>query len=385
MTSPFSQRSRIPPDPPDHAPALPGAPQFDLASTDTTGWSGWESLELSALEALVRPEATRHLPDSCGLLDARASLARFQEPRDPSRWILTASSSESYSLLFQLLCDPGDRVGSVRPGYPLVEELGRFQMVSSASIPLRWQDRSWHLDLGWTEKRLKEGIRALVIVQPSNPTGWILSPAERLAILDLCSRYRVPLVSDEVFEAWAPPQFQSLATQNQVLCFTLGGLSKLLGLPHLKLGWIRLSGPADEVLEARGRLEVLNDALLSASTPVQCALPHLLDRRDEFQRRIHERLLANRAAWRSFGSKLPSRFEAQEQDSGWFGVLLCNGCVDEALLCKALDAHGVRVLSGYLFDLPKPGLVVSLISHPDQLAHGLSVLLNLLISLELEQ
>ena len=356
-----------------------------MASTDTTGWPGWEALERSALESLVRTEATRHLPDSAGLLEARAALARFQEPHDPTRWILTASSSESYSLLFQLLCDPGDRVGSIRPGYPLVEELGRFQMVTSAPIPLRWHDRSWKLDLGWAEKRLKEGVRALVIVQPSNPTGWILSPRERDEILRLCSRYRVPLISDEVFEAWAPGSFESLATQDQVLCFTLGGLSKLLGLPHLKLGWIRISGPADEVLEARRRLEVLNDALLSASTPVQCALPHLLDRREEFQKRIHERLSTNRAAWESLNSKLPARFEALEPGSGWFAILLCDPTVDESKLCRTMESHGVRVLPGYLFDLPRSGFVVSLVADPIQFAHGLSVLLNLLISLELEQ
>lgn len=358
---------------------------FDLASTDTTGWPGFEELERSALQALVRPEATRHLPDSAGLLEARQALSRFQEPHDPSRWILTASSSESYSLLFQLLCDPRDTVGAIRPGYPLVEELGRFQMVTSASIPLRWHYNRWNLDLGWTERRMKEGIRALVIVQPSNPTGWVLSPVERASVLELCSRYKVALVSDEVFEAWAPPSFNSLANQNDALCFTLGGLSKLLGLPHLKLGWIRISGPADEVLEARKRLEILNDALLSASTPIQCALSELLDRRFEFQGRIQDRLNVNRTAWREFGSKLSSSYEALDSSSGWFGILACNRPLLESTLCKALRDKGVRVLPGYLFDLPQAGLVVSLIADPTQVVHGLSVLFDLLISLELEQ
>lgn len=358
---------------------------FDLSVTDTTGWQGCEELELEALRSLVHPAACRYVPDSAGSLEARRALASFQEPRDPSRWILTASSSEAYSLLFQLLCDPNTTVATPRPGYPLVDELGRFHDVSVSPIPLRRNGSTWNLDLGWTERRLREGVRALVLIQPANPTGWILSSKERRAVLDLCATYEVPLISDEVFEAWTDSTFESLATQNEVLCFTLGGLSKLLGLPHLKLGWIRLSGPDKLVVEARARLEVLNDALLSASTPVQHALPALLSKKEDFQGRIRERLERNRAAWKDFQGRIPGSYQALEANHGWFCLLQWKHPLEEGRIHQMLLDRGVNLLPGYLFDLPEGGLVASLITPPDVFLHALVVLSDLLISLELEQ
>lgn len=376
----FSSRSAIPKTP-DHRP-YPVPVLHDLAVTDTTGWPGFESLELSALEALVHEGALRYIPDSLGSLDARACLARIQEPHDPEQWVLTASSSEAYALLFQLLCDPGTRVATARPGYPLVDELGRFHDVGVSSIPLRLDGDSWKLDLGWTERRLRQGVRALVLIQPANPTGWFLSDDERGRVLALCQTYKVPLISDEVFEAWAGPGFRSLASQSEVLCFTLGGLSKLLGLPHLKLGWIRVTGPVEEVREAMERLAILNDALLSASTPVQNALPCLLADKKHHQAKIQERLETNRELWNSLGSRLPLSFQVLGGCSGWFGMVLWDGPWSEEEVCLRIAQRGIRVLPGYLFDLPRAGFVVSLISPPSSLLHGLSLLVDLLISLE---
>lgn len=384
MTSPFSLRSTPGSEPSWSFGSDPRFPVLhDLSCTDTTGWPESRELERSALDALVHPDATRYVPDSAGSRSAREALAAIQEPRDSSRWILTASSSEAYSLLFQLLCDPGSRVATPRPGYPLVDELGRFQNVSVAPIPMRWTDCRWNLDLGWTQKRLQEGIRALVLIQPANPTGWTLSPVERRAVLDLCIKHGIPLISDEVFEAWANPGFESLATQNEVLCFTLGGLSKLVGLPHLKLGWIRVSGPQELVQEAVRRLETLNDALLSASTPVQCALPALLSKRELFQERIASRLERNRHAWKDFQQGLPEGFQALEATSGWFAILQWTLPVHEEAVCTRLLERGVKVLPGYLFDLPEAGLVVSLVSEPSSFLHGLCLMSSLLISLDL--
>lgn len=363
-------------------PAVVPRCAHDLTLTDTTGWEGFLPLELSALQALVSPEAVRYQPDSQGLASARQALAAHQAPHDPSHWILTASSSEAYGILFQLLCDPGTRVATPRPGYPLVDELGRFHDVAVAPIPMRRQSHLWQLDLGWTERRLKEGVRALVLIQPANPTGWVLSPQERVRVLELCRRYQVPLIADEVFEAWAPPGFESLATQDEVLCFTLGGLSKLLGLPHLKLGWIRVSGPAPEVQEAVGRLAILNDALLSASSPVQTALPWLLDHQGLYQDRILARLDANRKLWKAFCHRVPEGVTVLGGESGWFGVLQWNKPWSESAVCQSLLEQGIKVSPGYLFDLPEAGFVVSLISPPEDVVHGLAVLEDLFISLD---
>lgn len=376
----FSRRSRSSSPHPETPPPAPCP--HDLTVTDTTGWDGCLELELSALQALVSAEAVRYQPDSLGLWHARRSLADLQAPHDPSRWVLTASSSEAYGILFQLLCDPGTRVATPRPGYPLVDELGRFHDVSVAPIPMRRQADLWQLDLGWTERRLKEGVRALVLIQPANPTGWVLSPQERVRVLELCHRYQVPLISDEVFEAWAPPGFQTLADQDDVLCFTLGGLSKLLGLPHLKLGWIRVSGPAQEVQEAMERLAILNDALLSASTPVQVALPWLLQHQGAFQERIHARLHQNRRTWATFARHVPEGVKVLGGEAGWFGIVQWNRPWSESTVCRRLLDQGIKVSPGYLFDLPEAGFVVSLISASDSLVHARNVLEDLFISLD---
>jgi hypothetical protein len=376
----FSQRSRSS-NPQLETPPPTSCP-YDLTVTDTTGWEGFLELELSALRALVSPDAVRYQPDSLGLSHARRSLASLQAPHDPSRWVLTASSSEAYGILFQLLCDPGTRVATPRPGYPLVDELGRFHDVSVAPIPMRRDGGLWQLDLGWTERRLKEGVRALVLIQPANPTGWVLSAQERVRVLELCHRYQVPLISDEVFEAWAPSGFQTLASQDDVLCFTLGGLSKRLGLPHLKLGWIRVSGPAAEVQEAMERLAILNDALLSASTPVQVALPWLLQHQHTFQERIQARLERNRRIWTTFGLRVPEGIEVLGSEAGWFGIVQWNRPWSESSVCQRLLDRGIKVSPGYLFDLPDAGFVVSLISASDDLVHALNVLEDLFISLD---
>lgn len=376
----YSKRSVLPPNLGSSTPSL--GIQYDLTCTDTTGWEGFEALERSILGLLNTPGAHRYAPHSKGHPAARLALSGFQDPHDPEQWILTASSSEAYGLLFQLLCDPGDWVATTVPGYPLVDELGRFHDVSVRTIPLRREGSAWHLDLGWTERRLREGAKALVLIQPGNPTGWVLSPKERERVLDLCRSYQVPLISDEVFEAWGSKDFRSLADQDQTLCFTLGGLSKLLGLPHLKLGWIRVTGPALEVPEALERMEILNDAVLSASTPVQCALPRLLDRRESLQARIQARLDLNRKTWNDSRDRFPSSFQALESGSGWFGMVCWTGPWTEASVCSLLEERGVKVQPGYLFDLPEAGLVVSLVCEPSALLHGLSLFVDLLISLD---
>lgn len=376
----FSKRSRAPSFGTSNSDAI--VPKFDLTSTDTTGWSHWEDLERTVVGLLDHPESTLYVPDSKGSLRAREALSGFQVPADPEQWVLTASSSEAYGLLFQLLCDPGDWVATPVPGYPLVDELGRFHDVSVRTIPLRRQGSCWNLDLGWTERRLREGAKALVLIQPGNPTGWVLSPTERSRILELCVTFQVPLISDEVFEAFGSEAFHTLADQNEVLCFTLGGLSKLVGLPHLKLGWIRVSGPPQDLPEALGRLEILNDAVLSASTPVQCALPGILDRRKQLQERIHDRLRQNRDVWNQTILRLPAGILGMEASSGWFGILCWNGPWTEQSVCSLLRDKGVKVQPGYLFDLPEAGLVVSLISDPTVFLHGLSLLVDLLISLD---
>ena len=202
----------------------------------------------------------------------------------PDRLVLTASTSEAYAFLFKLLCDPGDEVLVPRPGYPLFDFLAGLETVRTSSYPLVY-DGEWHLDLAGLRAAVTERTRAIVVVNPDNPTGGYLKARELAALAAPSAPTRgLALVSDEVFADFAagddPRRVTSVAEDGPALAFSLGGLSKSCGLPQLKLGWIAVSGPEALRQEALARLEVVADTFLSVATPVQVAAPALLARRE---------------------------------------------------------------------------------------------------------
>lgn len=347
----------------------------DLTRTDPTGWIDRAESERRALSLLVREEARRYLPDSSGSATARQALARtFGGSEDD--WVLCASTSEAYSILFQLLADPGDRVAVCRPSYPLLDDLSRHGGIGLAEVPLRWLDGRWNLEIGRLEKVLSNPkVRFVVLIQPGNPTGWWLSSQEREKVLSICAKFRKPIVCDEVFaEDLHEEGFRSLHGESRCLVFVLGGLSKTLGLPHLKLGWIHMSGPCTELQEARERLVRLNDCLLSASTPVQLALADLLHLKKELRGPIEFRTRSNHqllSQWRCPGVEvLPS-------GGGWVQILRLEE-KNEVEVSLALLDRGVLVHPGFLYDIPGNHLVVSLLCEEDSFRSGLSSIVTVL-------
>ncbi len=287
-------------------------------------------------------------------------------------WFLTASTSEAYSLLFQLLCDPGDHVVVHRPSYPLLDDLARHGGVALVDVPLRWSGDRWNLDIGQLERRFRDPrVKAFCLIQPGNPTGWFLSPLERTKVVSLCSKHQVALISDEVFADYCyQPGFASLLGEPDCFTVTLSGLSKGFGLPGLKLGWMGLSGSQNEVPQARERLQRLNDSLLSASTPVQMALGQILPLHAMCLESLHERLKTNRQTWSLLR---PSCGFALSVEAGWMAILRLPPGSEESLCHNLLD-QGVLVQPGFLFDLPWDTVVVSLMSDSDLFRQGLSLL-----------
>jgi aspartate/methionine/tyrosine aminotransferase len=354
---------------------LRGVQILDLTETNPTR-VGLEAPE-DLLHGLGDPAAAAYTPVPAGLPRAREAVSsdfgRRGFPVPSSHIVLTSSSSEAYAFLFKLLCDPGDSVLVPSPSYPLFEYLAKLESVRVQPYALRY-DGTWHVDLSSLDP-LPERARAIVVVNPNNPTGTFLKQDELENLVHLAARNGLALLSDEVFAdyALAPAETRigSLATEGRCLSFSLGGLSKSCGLPQLKLGWIAVSGPERERNEALERLEVIADTYLSVGAPVQVALPGILSRLAELQRPIQERISGNLGVLRrELGPDLP--LSLLHLEGGWSAVLRVPATeTEETWTLRLLGDDSVLVHPGYFFDFPGEAyLVLSLLPRPSDFREG---------------
>ena len=328
---------------------------LDLTETNPTRASlPYPDDELA--EALARGARASYDPDPRGLRSARGALAEHLRC-DADDLLLTASTSEAYSFLFKLLTDPGDAVLTATPSYPLLEHLASLELVELRTFAMEFH-RRWEIH----DVPVDTHTRAIVVVNPNNPTGSFVTPREQDALAAL----RVPIISDEVFRDYPLEGSGTTFVRDDVLTFTLGGLSKSAGLPHFKLGWIRASGPGKN--EALDALELIADNFLSVATPVQVALPELLRIAPRIRAAISQRTHANLATLRA---KIPGTMQVLPVEGGWSAVLRVPRMMSDEELAIALLDQGVVVQPGYFFDFADDGyLVVSLLTNEDVFAEG---------------
>ena len=348
-----------------------GRALLDLTLSNPT-LAGFPYDSAAILEALSDPRLLRYAPDPFGLLEAREAVAAEWRgdghPITPREVFLTASTSEAYSVLLKLLCDPGDEVLVPQPSYPLFDHLARLESVRLTSYPLVY-DGAWHIDLQVIERALSPRTRAIILVSPNNPTGSCLKRDELIALETL----GLPLISDEVFAAYAftsQGQRTSALAANSCLTFALGGLSKRAGLPQLKLAWTAVAGPKALVDRALERLEVLLDAYLSPSTPVQLALARLLAASRVTQRAILERCRENLSTLdRELKDSAATRLDVE---GGWYAVLrLPETESEEHWVTELLERDSVIVHPGYFYDFARePFVVLSLITPEPEFVEG---------------
>ena len=325
------------------------------------------------LAPLARPEGRTYEPTAFGLASAReavaADFARRGFPVGPDRVVLSASTSEAYAFLFKLLCDPADEVLVPRPGYPLFEFLAALESLRVRTYPLA-HDGEWHLDVSALRTAVSPRTRAVVVVNPHNPTGAYLKRGELLALEELCAERGLALVSDEVFADFAfredARRAPSVARDSPALAFSLGGLSKSCGLPQLKLAWTAVTGPEPLRREALARLEVVADTFLSVSTPVQVAAPALLARREELQAPIRARVRRNLDELR--GALRPGcPATLLEPEGGWYAVLRVPATItEEDRVERLLEKRDVLVHPGYFFDFPHEAFLVLSLLPPER-------------------
>jgi alanine-synthesizing transaminase len=346
------------------------------------------------LRALADPRALDYAPEAGGMLPARQAVAAYYAERGcavaAENILLTTSTSEAYSWLFRLLCEPGDQVLIPAPGYPPFDFLAGLEDVELRPYPL-FYDHGWHLDLHALAAAAGERTRAVLVVHPNNPTGSFIKPSEAAALAQLCAARGLALVADEVFLDYAQPGavaasfaagFAAGPTSGpDALTFTLSGLSKIAALPQMKLAWLVVSGPQGPAHEALRRLEVIADTYLSVSTPAQLALPALLEQRRRMQPQLAARVAANLAELDRQLAPAPT-VRRLHLEAGWYAVLRVPVTrSDEDLAIALLEQESVLLHPGHFYDFPQDGhLVASLITPPQTFAEGLRRLLQMILS-----
>lgn len=358
-----------------------GRELLDLTVSNPTT-CGFQYDERAILGALQSAAAMGYDPQPKGLPSARAAVARYYEDLgamiDPERLILTTGTSEAYSFLFRLLCEPGDEILVAHPSYPLFDFLASIQDVRLRPFPLLY-DHGWQIDFGDLEKCIGAWTRAILLVHPNNPTGNFIGVREAEKLNALCVQHHLALVVDEVFLDYrlkshcAPSESHGTFARNSAaLTFVLSGLSKISALPQMKVGWIASSGPEAIVRDAVARLEVIADTYLSLNAPIQHALPALLDQRRTLQPQLLSRIRSNRAVLDTQLAK-QSLVTRLEFAGGWYVVLRVPAVQsDEDLAIELLDLCSVAVHPGHFYEFSGEGfLVLSLLTPTDRIEEGI--------------
>ena len=367
-----------------------GKPVVDLTASNPTD-CGFIYDSEAILRALSNPASLSYNPEPQGLKPTRAAVAAYYSTHGATvsagDIILTTSTSEAYSFIFRMLCNPGDEVLVPQPSYPLFDFLAEIQDVRLVRYPLIYDyagDHGWQIDFHALEQALTSRTRAVIVVHPNNPTGHFTRAGELARLNESCSTRQMALIADEVFLDFvlAGNRPDSFAGNAGALTFTMSGLSKICGLPQMKSAWLVASGPRELKTQALERLELIADTYLSGNTPVQTATAEFLDQRRGFQTQFQTQLMTRvRQNLKELDrqlvvQKLCSRLKVE---GGWYAILRVPATrSDEELAIELLTTRGVYVHPGHFYDFPAEGyVIVSLITREQEFATGIELLLSM--------
>ena len=355
---------------------------LDLTASNPTE-CGFEYDSEVILAALRNPAALRYEPNPKGLESTRLAVTEYYSGLDArisaDDIFLTTSTSEAYSYVFRLLCNPGDELLIPAPSYPLFSFLAEILDVKLVRYPLVY-DHGWQIDFHSLQNAATPRTRGVIVVNPNNPTGQFVKANELQALNDFCAKHGLAIIADEVFLdfGFSGVSPLTLANNNQALTFTMSGLSKIAGLPQMKMAWLVANGSATLKKQAVEKLEIIADTYLSPNAPVQLAAPSFLEQRGGFQKQVMARVRQNL-------DELDRQLAAQRHcsrlqvEGGWYAVLRVPVTrSDEELALTLLESRDVYVHPGHFFDFPTDGyLVLSLIGPEDQFAEGMRRILEL--------
>lgn len=357
-------------------------PLLDLTASNPTE-CGFDYDRPSIMRALSDADALDYKPDPKGLETARQAVAAYYAARSNEvsieNILLTTSTSEAYSFVFRLLCNPGDELLIPTPSYPLFEFLADIQDVKLMRYPLVY-DYHWQIDFHALEQAITSRTRGVIVVHPNNPTGHFCKPEDLTRLNEVCSARQMALIADEVFldSVLTGAQPLSFVTNTGALTFTTSGLSKISGLPQMKTAWLITTGPEHLRKQALARLEVIADTYLSTNAPMQLATPVFLEQRRGFQKQLMTRVRRNLSELdrQLAGQKSCSRLR---MEGGWNTVLRVPATrSDEELAIELLATRDVYAHPGHFYDFPSNGyLIVSLITPEPEFAKGIERLLSI--------
>jgi aspartate/methionine/tyrosine aminotransferase len=327
----------------------------------------------------MQPQSYIYEPHPKGHLQTRKAITAYYRKKgihlDPESIFLTSSTSEAYSFIFRLITNPEDSILVPQPSYPLFNFLADLNDVKVATYPLIYEN-GWHIDLESLQSSIKKNARAIVVVNPNNPTGSYVSTEELHAIIALAKENNLILISDEVFFDYTlvnhSKKIQNFAGISAVLTFTLNGLSKMLGLPQMKLAWIAVNGPSTLLNETLARLEVITDTYLSVNAPIQIGLPRIMRYREKIQQQIKKRLSENLNFFKNKLENFPF-LECFEVQAGWYVILKVPRIKsDEEWALELLEKEGVWIHPGHFYNFNEDGyLVISLLTLPEVFHQGI--------------
>ena len=355
-------------------------PILDLADANPANAGfGWSVVELGAL--MRREGVQRQDPDARGLAATRTAIADYYSARgvrvSSDRLFLSASTSEGYSWLFKLLCNPGDEVLVPEPAYPLLEVLAALEGVVLRPYRLTQLAGEWVIDPA--QIKASSRTKAIVCINPSNPTGAFVGRRDRDILRSFALKNSLAIICDEVFLDYPAEGVTSPGTwvnETQVALYVLSGLSKVALTPQLKVGWIAVAGPTDTALESCRRLDHIADAFLSVNTPAQLALPDLLRRAEPLRVSLRARVAQNEATLKAWVTASGHPCAVLPRPAGWMGIVaLPPGVSEERLLLNALD-EGIWAHPGYFYGMPATlgHVILSLLVNPAEFSEGLKAL-----------
>ena len=359
-----------------------GKPLLDLTLSNPTE-CGFLYDENAILSALHSPAALKYEPNPRGLAMARSAVAEYYAEHGAAISLddifLTTSTSEAYSYVFRILCNPDDELLIPEPSYPLFDFLADIQDVRLLRYPLIY-DHGWQIDFHTLEQAITPRTRGVIAVHPNNPTGHFCKPEEMRKLNEICAAREIAIIADEVFLDFTlkdrhPATF---AASPGALTFTMSGFSKICGLPQMKAAWLLVGGPEPWKAEALARLEVIADTYLSMNAPIQLALPALLAQRHAFQKQVLARVAVNLAELDK-QLALQKSCSRLEVEGGWNAAIRVPAMhSDEELALELLATKGVYVHPGHFYDFPAEGyVVVSLIGLKCDFANGIAQLLSM--------
>ncbi|HEY2115585.1 MAG TPA: pyridoxal phosphate-dependent aminotransferase [Candidatus Angelobacter sp.] len=353
---------------------------LDLSASNPTE-CGFNYDAPAIMQALGNPESLQYHPDPRGLKSARQAVVDYYAGRGEhvsvDDLLLTASTSEAYSFIFRLLCNPGDELLIPTPGYPLFDFLACLNDVKLIRYPL-FYDHGWHIDMHGLKQAVTPRTRGIIVVHPNNPTGHFTRSEELGQLNQICLDNQMTMIADEVFLDFSlGAKAKSFVANTAALTFTMSGISKISGLPQMKLAWLVAGGPEAVKREALARLEMIADTYLSLNAPIQLAAPVLLQQRATFQRQLMARVRRNLAELDAQPAK-EKKFDRLNVEGGWYAVLRVPATrPDEERAIELLEKHDVYVHPGHFYDFPGDGyLVVSLITPEQDFAEGVKRIIS---------